>query len=702
MALPNLREELALMPGPVLPDGQPSWILHDPSRNLFFRIDWPTFEMLRHWALSEPVAVASAACAETTLQLEPDDVLRVAQFLSGNQLVQPQGPNSAKNLARRLDQIRGGPLKWLLHHYLFFRIPLCRPDNWLTRWQHLAAPFGTRAFAALTLAALLFGLSQIAFQWDHFTASLVDTFSWQGLAAYGSALIVVKLLHELGHAFTAKRLGCRVPTMGVAFVVMWPMAYTDTNDAWRLNDRLQRLQVASAGILTELAVAAWATLAWALLPEGAARSAAFFLATTSWLATLAINASPFMRFDGYFIVSDALDMPNLHERSFALARWKLREWLFGLGESEPEHVSPSTQLWMVSFAWLTWIYRLVLFLGIAVLVYHYFFKLLGVLLFAVEIAWFVLSPIRSELRAWRERWPQIRSRRRSRFTAAIVVGLLLLTLVPWPGRVGVSALLRPAEVWPLHAPLGSRIDELPFREGAEVAEGSVLVRLHAPELHMRRQALLAKIEGLRWQAASSGLDAESRSHLLVNEEALSTAQAELSSLDTELLNYAPRAPFSGRLRDLDPDLQVGQWVARKERIALLVRDDGRWLVETWLDEDSVQQVSAGDTAIFITDGGDVPAQHLTVAAIDRDASRSLPRGELAAHSGGHVLTRDKAGQSIPERAVYRVTLTLDSEDQQQSLEHSVRGQLTIHSRWVAPGWRYLRQATAVMLREFGF
>jgi putative peptide zinc metalloprotease protein len=169
-----------------------------------------------------------------------------------------------------------------------------------------------------------------------------------------------------------------------------------------------------------------------------------------------------------------------------------------------------------------------------------------------------------------------------------------------------------------------------------------------------------------------------------------------------LLNYAPRAPFSGRLRDLDPDLQVGQWVARKERIALLVRDDGRWLVETWLDEDSVQQVSAGDTAIFITDGGDVPAQHLTVAAIDRDASRSLPRGELAAHSGGHVLTRDKAGESIPERAVYRVTLTLDSEDQQQSLEHSVRGQLTIHSRWVAPGWRYLRQATAVMLREFGF
>ena len=162
MPLPSLREELALMPGPVLPDGQPSWTLHDPSRNLFFRIDWPTFELLRHWSLGDPATVASAACAQTTLQLEPEDVTRVAQFLVGNQLVQPQGPDSARKLAQRLDQIRGGPLKWLLHHYLFFRIPLCRPDAWLGRWQHLAEPLRTRAFAWLTLVVVSLGLTQIA------------------------------------------------------------------------------------------------------------------------------------------------------------------------------------------------------------------------------------------------------------------------------------------------------------------------------------------------------------------------------------------------------------------------------------------------------------------------------------------------------------------------------------------------------------
>ncbi|MEI8168092.1 MAG: HlyD family efflux transporter periplasmic adaptor subunit [Rhodoferax sp.] len=704
MALPPLREELALLPGPVLPDGQPSWTLHDPVRNVFFRIDWPTFEVLQRWSLDDPAAIAHAICENTTLQLDEAEVSGVAQFLVSNQLIQPGGPQSARQMADRLDQLQGSVGKWLLHHYLFFRIPLLRPDAWLGRWQGVAGWFYSRTFAWLTGAALLFGLTQVVRRWESFSASLVDTFNLEGLLAYGFAMFVVKLVHELGHAFTAKRLGCRVPTMGVAFLVMWPVAYTDTNDTWRLTDRLQRLQVAAAGIATELIIAAWATLAWSLLPDGALRTAAFVLATISWVATLAINASPFMRFDGYFILSDWLDMPNLHERSFALARWKLRETLFDLGEDPPEHLPAKTQWGLIAFAWATWIYRLVLFLGIAVLVYHFFIKLVGIGLFVIEMLWFVLLPFKREFQAWQKRWPVIRARRRSRLSAALFVGLVVLVLLPWPGRVTGSGLLRPAEVWPVYAPAGARVDTLPHQNGDAVAAGDVLLQLHVPDLQMRRQALLAKVDRLRWQAAASGFEAESRSRLLVNEVMLTTAQSELSSLDTELLNYAPRAPFAGQLRDMDPDLQVGQWLSRKEKIALLVRNDGRWLVETWLDEESVQRVAPGDSALFITDGAQSSALRLQVLAVDRDAARVLPRAELAAHLGGHILTREKAGQLVPERAIYHVTLALEpaSQSMAELLNQSWRGKLTIHARWEAPAWPYLRQAVAVLVREFGF
>ena len=704
MALPGLREELALLAGPVLPDGQPSWTLHDPMRNLFFRIDWPTFEILQRWALNDPVAMARDISAATPLHLEAEDVLGVVQFLVANQLSQPEGAGSARQMAERLAQIQGGPMKWLLHHYLFFRVPLLRPDRWLARWQGVANVFYTRGFAWLTGFALLLGLSQVVRHWDSFSVSLVDTFNWEGLAAYGLALFAVKLLHELGHAFTAKRMGCRVPTMGIAFLVMWPVAYTDTNETWRLTDNQQRLQVAAAGIVTELMVAAWATLAWALLPDGALRSSAFVLATVSWVATLTINASPFMRFDGYFILSDWLDWPNLHERSFALARWKLREWLFALGEDPPEHVSWQRQAGLIAFAWMTWVYRLVLFLGIAVLVYHFFIKLVGIGLFVVEILWFVLLPFQREFQAWRQRWPQIRASQRGRVSAAILLGVVVLGMVPWPGRVTASGILRPAEVWPVYAPSGARIEALPYREGAQVAQGSVLVQLYVPDLQMRRQAVLTKVEGLRWEAASSGFSAESRSRLQVNEKAFATAQAELASLDTELLNYAPRAPFSGQLRDVDPDLQVGQWLSRKEKIALLVRDDGRWQVETWLDEDAVQRVAPGDTALFITEGGQNSAVQAQVVSVDRDASRVLPRAELAAHLGGHILTREKNGQLVPEHAIYRVVLALEPGAPALAdwAAQSWRGTLTIHARWEAPVWPYLRQGLAVLVREIGF
>jgi putative peptide zinc metalloprotease protein len=703
--LPVLREELALLPGPVLPDGQPSWTLHDPVRNLFFRIDWPTFEVLQRWGHGSPAQLAQDICEATTLQLSEDDVKGVAQFLVGNQLTRPTDDvATSRKLAERLAQLQGSPWKWLLHHYLFFRIPLVRPDAWLGRWKGWVGWCYSPVFFGLTLGALMLGLFQVARQWDGFTAQLVDTFSLEGLASYAVALVCVKTLHELGHAFTAKRLGCRVPTMGVAFMVLWPMAYTDTNETWRLTDPRHRLQVASAGIATELLIAAWATLAWGLLPDGPARSAAFVLATTSWVATLVINASPFMRFDGYFILSDALDMPNLHERCFALARWQLREWLFNLKEDRPERVPPSQQRWMIAFAFGTWLYRLVLFLGIALLVYHLFFKVLGVFLFLVEIAWFIWRPVRTELKAWGDRRKSILQRGRTAVSALVLMALVGLAFVPWPGRVTASALLRPAESWPVYAPSGARLDELKFREGQRVPEGALIARLHVPDLNTRRQALTARVDQLRWQASASAFDDQTRQKLLVAQETLATAQAELASVDTELRNFAPKAPYAGTLRDLDPDLREGQWLARKERLALLVKEGTPWVVETWLDEEAVQRIRPGDGAMFINDGADAAPLPLRVQAVDRDASRVLARPELAAQAGGHLMAREKNGQLVPERAVYRVTLELQQGETLPAAlsRQTVRGHITIHARAEAPGLRYVRQASAVLVREFGF
>ena len=701
MALPRLREELDLIPGPKLPDGQPSWTLHDPVRNQFFRIDWPTLEMLTRWHLDDPARIADDVNAQTTLSLTAADVQAVLQFLVQHQLVQATQPDAPRKMAEQLARMQGSAFKWLLHHYLFFRVPLVKPDAWLVRWLPVARLLATRTFVLATVAALLVGLSQVLRRWDVFSASLVDTFNLEGLLAYGVALIGVKVLHELGHAFTARHFGCRVPAMGVAFLVMWPVAYTDTNETWRLTNRLDRLRVASAGIVTELVIAAWATLAWALLPAGGLQSAAFVLATTSWVATLAINASPFMRFDGYFILMDALDMPNLHGRSFALARWKLRECLFGLGDEPPEHFKPSTARALIGFAWATWLYRLVLFIGIALLVYHFFFKLLGVLLFVVEILWFILWPIRSELRVWRERWPDIRRHARSRTSMAAMLVLCALLLLPWPGRITASAVLRPQEAWPVYAPAGARVEVLPLSHGAQALEGQQLLVLHVPELVSREQSLVVRMAQQRWQSAASGFDEDMRKRWKVTEQTLVTTEAEWQGLQAERKQFQPLAPYTGRFYWTDPDLTVGQWVGKKEPLGTLVREGTAWRVETWLDEEEVARLQVGQAAVFWPDSVTGRMLRLKVAAIDRDAARLLPRRELASVLGGHIVTREKNGQWVPERAVYRVAL--DVQDMPADMQAmSWRGNLTIHADWSSPAARYLRQALSVLVRETGF
>nr|WP_321482740.1 site-2 protease family protein [uncultured Cohaesibacter sp.] len=700
MALPLLREELSLLPGPRRSDGQPTWTLHDPVRNLFFSLDWISWEILRHWSLDDPAEIIRSIGIKTPLHLDEADVGQMVRFLAQNQLLKPQGKESARELAEQLARRRGNPIKWLLHHYLFFRIPLVRPDAWLGRWLGVAQIFSSRFFLLLTLAAFLFGFFQVLRQQELFLATLVDHFTLAGLATYGAALFSVKLLHELGHAFTAKQYGCRIPAMGVAFLVLWPVAYTDTNESWRLTDRWQRLHIASAGIAVELIIAGWATFAWALLPDGGLRSVVFILATTSWLATLAVNASPFMRFDGYFILSDWLDIPNLHERSFALARWRLRESLFNLGEEKPEHFSLAGERVMILFAIAVWIYRLLLFLGIALLVYHFFIKAIGILLFGVEVVWFILRPIMQEIREWRQRSSIIRQRRRSYVSGFLLLGSILLLMLPWPGRITTSGLLRPTNIYPVHAPGPSQVMRFDLAERAEIAAGQALISLSAPDLEASQAGIEARIGRLRQMAETAGFDSQSRARMQSLRDEVATAKAELASIQEDLARYAPVAPFAGHLHDINPDLSPGVWLGNKERIALLV-GPGAWMVEAYLDEADVRRIALGGQAVFVTDSAAGEAVPLTVTNIDADASRSLKTAMLAASVGGSVLTRDRKGQKIPEHSVYRVVLRADTPDAALSMR-SWRGTVTFEAEWQSPILRYVRNALAILIREASF
>ena len=695
-----LRDDLALLPGPAGRDGAPSWTLYDPAANRYVRIGWLEFEILSRWDLGDPAAVAAAVSAETTIRCTAADVEAVGRFLEGAGLVRPQPGATVARLLAQARAARPGAALWLLKNYLFVRVPLVRPARFLAATLPAVRFVFTGRFALAMLAVLLAGLYLVGRQWDAFTHALPDLFTPQGAVMAALALALSKLLHEAGHAYTATRHGCRVGSMGVALLVLWPVLYTDTTEAWRLVERRKRLEIGAAGMAAELALAAAATLAWGLLPDGPLRAACLVLATTAWVLTLAVNLNPFMRFDGYFLLADWLDEPNLQDRSFALARWRLREWLFGLGEPPPEPLPAPRRHLLVAYGMATWVYRLVLFLGIALLVYHLFFKLLGLFLFAVEIGWFIVRPVVRELAEWMKRRAALRWTRASRRTAVLGAALLVLALLPWRSTVDAPAVLRSETQATLFAPRPARVASVRVREGDTVAAGQPLVVLASPELEqdLRMAGLKARSAAAQVEALSVHGDPGGRMPVLWEEYAAAAADGEALGREARQLTLV--APAAGRVVELAEHLKAGDWVGPKEPLAL-VADPGAPIVEAYVAEADLGRLAVGQAATFHPASVLEPTVPLVVAAVDRGAVRDLRTVELASVHGGEIAVRQSDGRLVPEEALYRVLLAPDPAAGARA-PRAKPGRVSISGERESPAARFLRHALGVLVRESGF
>jgi len=697
-ALPPLRDDLVLARGPAAHDGSPTWTLHDPAANRFHRIGWLEFEILGRWGLGRADAVAAAVRQATPLHVEAGDVAVFARHAAAAELLRGTDPAATERMMERVRHQRQGPLFWLLKNYLFLRIPLIRPDRALASLLPAVAwMFSTGFLLAVALTALA-GLFLITRQWDTFVHGFPYMTTPEGIVLTGAALLLAKVLHELGHAFAARRFGCRVPAMGVAFMVLWPVLWTDTTEAWKLRSRWQRLIIDGAGVMVELALAAAASVVWSVLPDGPARTAVFLLASSTWVLTLAVNLNPFMRFDGYFLLSDLLDVPNLQDRSFALARWRLRAALFGLKDPPPEALSDGRRRLLIAYAVGTWVYRFFLFLGLALLVYVLFFKALGVVLMAVEVGWFIVRPVVTELRAWHRRRADVRWNRNTAATLAAVAGLVVLALVPWRTHVTAPALLRAERQAVLYALQGARIAAMPARQGAMVTEGDELFRLYSPDLAHKLRVARHALDLLRAQLAYQGVDPELAQQLPVLVQEAGRLAADVEVLEAESQRLSVRAPFAGRLSQVGEALSLDGWVAAREPLAVLT--GGAPVVEALVAEEDVALLAVGNVARFHAETGDRPPLALRVASIDPVALRALEDPELASANGGAVAARvDGKGRLVPETAVYRVRLV--PLDALPLPERTVRGTAAVEAErrsWIAGAWRL---AVSAFIRESG-
>ena len=700
IALPKLRQDLKLYPGPRHRDGSPSWRILDPLRNRFFEIGWLEFELLARWGdHAEVEPLIEQVIAETPLQPTEDEVSGFAGFLVDNQLVVPGDAQAMGRLRQRWSLSRRPWYERLFHNYLFFRIPLVKPDRFLERTLPIAELFFTRGFALVVLLVFLADLYLLTRELDDLRRSFLYYFNLQGALFFAIAATFSKVVHELAHAYTAKRYGVRVPAMGVAFLVMWPFLYTDTGETWKLADRRKQLAIAAAGIVSELVLACFATLLWTVTPEGTAKNVFFVLATTTWIMTLAINASPFMRFDGYFLTSDALDFPNLHERSFACARWWVRRRFFGLREPVPEPTFTANQRrGLVSFALGVWLYRFTVFLGIALVVYHAFFKLLGIVLMLLEVGWFIVRPVASEVRYLLQRWKIVRIAW-GPVAGAFVLALLLVWLVPIAREVTAPAVLLAERDQQLYAPFAARIATVEVNPGQDVARDQVLVRLESPDLEYRARnagiaLAAAKAEYLRGVAT---VRQQEQTEVLL--ERVKEAMAEERAVQEEMDRLELRAAAAGVVRDLRPELVAGRWIGPRELMLRVVAPEVA-VIEAFVSDSQVKSVEIGQSARFIPGVPGLPAVRGRIKSIDTTGNKQVTRTLLASPYGGDIpAVIDKKGTAVAQNATYRVVIEPDGGS--IPAPFLVGGHVRIETDIVLVTQNFLWRTLSVIVRESG-
>jgi len=700
-------------------EGIPQWLLYNAGRNNFFIIGAPEYEMLSRWDLVEPQAIIDAVNKETIYHVEMKDFEKLQDFLNRHYLVELRWRNVYQK-AKEQKLIKGQNIfYWFIRYYLFFRVPLFHPDKILDKTKAFGSfLFNRYTFYVMTGLGIL-AVYQIGTKWQDFTHTFATLFSWQGLFSYMIAFTFIKFFHELGHAYMCKQYGVPVPTMGIAFLVFWPVLYTDTTLSWSLPSH-QRIRIALAGMWVETYMTIIAALIWSNVHNLTIQMICYVTVAINWVSTLLINVSPFMRFDGYYVLSDSLKTPNLQSRSFELARWQIRNWLFGWEEPVAEQFSKRMHWILVIYAIATWIYRLIIYFGIALLVYHYFFKVIGILLFGIEIFAFILRPVVGEFQVWYEYRKQFTWNHRTIITVLSTIAILFLLLFPINNSVKLNATLSYAHQF-LYANQEAILESKLPSQGTLVKVDQPIIELKSPSLehdlekaNLEYQGILAEV-----RRASLSKDFSDRKNPLLAQ--LQEKKSEIDKFKTLQENLIIRSPFNGVIGDTASDLYPGV-VVMKDEWLVDVMDPSKVVIEAFVEETDLDQVKMDVQGFFYPENLDDPVVPLKVVAIEPANAEFLAwhyskqfmennkkeivvdsPSYLASELGGKIATNlTESGEFTPVDSVYRVLLIPTDEKVPVKLKHVELGTviLGVESRsFIGQIFYKIRK---VVLRESGF
>lgn len=686
--------------------GEPWYVLRERAHGRYFRINPVTYSFVSRLSveitLDEVWRAAIQMAPEETPGQEAIFDLVVALYKAN--LIYVEGGVDESKIMERFSQKKKKPVLARISELLFLKIPLWDPDAWLNRNRRVIDFLFGRAMRWLVGILVL---------WAGIEFLMAGSRAWQqagtilqldNLFLLYVAVFFSHVLHELAHAALCKRFGGEVRTMGVMLLMLTPLPYVDLSSSWTFRDRFQRALVDAAGMLSDLVLGAVATLIWAYSPAGMVNELAYNLMFSTAIYTVIFNINPLMRFDGYYILSDLIEIPNLHEQAKnQFSRW-WGQRVLGIAINDDEATSARRQSLLLAFFVTSNIYRLMVMFGIVLFVADQYFGIGLMVAVALGLTSFVLpinkmlAPLKNPLFIYQQK------QFLQRAGVALLVLLALFVGLPMPYSRTLDGVVEAGLNTPVFTESGGLVQAVAATSGKWVKTGDVLVVLENPELIAELAGMQAQLRQASTQEAKAvtegGVD------LAPLRERLASLGVSQASLEKQRLALEVRAPHEGIWVDSETRQKNQSWVARGAELGRVVDDRTHIFLGVIKQEAGTALIGVATRGSKVRVEGERDALH-SVAAISLvpHSQSTLPSAALGPTAGGAipVTTADRSGRQAAESFfLLRAELQKDATRQfDDAVRHGRAGWIKIPLPALPLAVQAWRASSQYFLRRYG-
>lgn len=532
---------------------------------------------------------------------------------------------------------------------LFFRIPLLDPERFLVKYQHLSEIFFTRTFLWLFVTLVTLAIIQLGLNWQDFSHNILDKlFTRNNLVILWLIYPVIKTIHELAHTFAIKKWGGEVHELGIMFLLLMPVPYVNASASTIFVDKWQRIAVSAAGIIAELTLAAAALLLWPHIEAGLLRTICYNVVLIGGFSTLFFNGNPLVRFDGYYILADLLEIPNLGPRSQAYLWYLFERYVLAITELRPGAMSTGEKKWFIFYGLASFAYRIALYTSIFLILAH-LFALAGIAFALLSIFQLFIAPLVRRMRKLLTHpgYKPYRARIRTAAALMVVAPLLGLLAIPLPYSTEVEGVLWPPDDAIVRMKTPGIIKTVQISPFAAVSQGTVLIESVDPELSTSIELLGSRITEytLRSSAAFALDPFESE----IIEEHLQDLEKRFQDKLDEQAKLTLRSGAAGRFIVPGDNSLAGKYRHEGDILGYILQPVDR--VKVLVSQQEIDTIAANTTGVEVVVVNQ-PDRVYQAAIMTKNpqATRRLPHKALGTEGGGAILVdpSDAAGSRMLE------------------------------------------------------